>query len=309
MKQKIFKLLSFLLCMALLSTMSSCEEDLDGALTFHGTVNVIPSEVKSGSDVTVTLSNNIGDISYDNQLDLKSGNKYAIKSVTYFIDGKKVAESNKRDNSFQAIINTSRLTPGTYTVTARCESGFKDFIITDDIVAGNLTILQDYTKTDHCDLICGYMFSEDVLKFLEPLITVYVDGLDPIEIPVTKEDMISAENSLKFTSTTVSMSPKSNYYCWKGIQIPQKNIQGHITVTYKEKFEDYSEFEPYKDDYIFSSKPFVYAYAVNRGSEGSINLNMLSVIDITIGEKMSIEKAIQSIINSKDNTIEFNTNK
>lgn len=166
---------------------------------------------------------------------------------------------------------------------------------------------RNLSKVDHTDLVFGYAFSEDLLTFLEPTIMVYIDGKDPIEIPVTEGDMVSSNENIQFNSLAVKITRNDLYYCWKGLQVAD-SASGYMEMKFKEKYEDYSQFEGMEDIFDLESSPFVYTDFVEAGAN-KISLHTLTMINLSIGGKPSIENQIQSIINTDTKPITFNSAK
>lgn len=84
------------------------EEEIKGSTTFYGKVVVNPSAAKQNENVTFSIGE--GGFSSDNvSVGISSSTtingKDVIKSVSYFIDGTKVAESSDKANKYSVSYN------------------------------------------------------------------------------------------------------------------------------------------------------------------------------------------------------------
>lgn len=111
--------------------------EVSGSISISGKVDVSPSIAKVGDEVTITI------LGIDDFLKGSSTNingKETLKSIVYYIDGDEISESSDRVSKFTIKYKVSELAVGAHTVTARCESNFKDVVIKENISSGSLTI-------------------------------------------------------------------------------------------------------------------------------------------------------------------------
>ena len=123
----------------------SCDDDdeLKGSSIFYGKVVVNPSTVKQNEYVTFSIGE--GGFSSDN---VSAGigssttinGKDVVKSVSYFIDGTKVAESSDKANQYSISYKIENMSIGNHVVTAKCSSNFKNYTIEEHITQGELTV-------------------------------------------------------------------------------------------------------------------------------------------------------------------------
>ena len=123
----------------------SCDDDdeLKGSSTFYGKVVVNPSTVKQNEYVTFSIGE--GCFSSDNVSVCVSSSttingKNVVKSVSYFIDGTKVAESSDKANQYSISYKIENMSIGNHVVTAKCSSNFKNYTIEEHITQGELTV-------------------------------------------------------------------------------------------------------------------------------------------------------------------------
>lgn len=123
----------------------SCDDDdeLKGSSTFYGKVVVNPSTVKQNEYVTFSIGE--GGFSSDNvSVGVSSSTtingKNVVKSVSYFIDGTKVAESSDKANQYSISYKIENMSIGNHVVTAKCSSNFKNYTIEEHITQGELTV-------------------------------------------------------------------------------------------------------------------------------------------------------------------------
>lgn len=122
-------------------SLTSCDKT-EGSISFSGKVEVSPSLVKVGDEVTFSIdqSKSLGGITINNESSIIINGKEVVKSVVYYIDGTEIAESTDKENGYVATYVVSGFTVGTYSVTAHCKSNFKDVEINESISFGILTI-------------------------------------------------------------------------------------------------------------------------------------------------------------------------
>ena len=120
---------------------ASCDKT-EGSVSFSGKVEVTPSVARIGDDVTFCIGKlfSVGGVttSYDNSTTING--KEVVKSVVYYIDGNEINESSDKGNGYTLKYKVSGLSVGSHTVTAHCNSNFKDIEIVEAISSGTLTI-------------------------------------------------------------------------------------------------------------------------------------------------------------------------
>lgn len=119
------------------------EDEIKGSTTFYGKVVVNPTSVKQNENVIFSIGE--GGFSSDNvSIGISSSTtingKDVIKSVSYFIDGTKVAESSDKANKYSVSYNVENISIGNHVVTAKCSSNFKNYTIEEHITQGEFTV-------------------------------------------------------------------------------------------------------------------------------------------------------------------------
>ena len=142
MKKYLFALTAILFGMFVLV---SCDDDdeIKGSTTFHGKVIVNPLSVKQNENITFCIGE--GGFSSDNvSVGISSSTtingKDVIKSVSYFIDGTKVAECSDKANKYSVSYNVENISIGNHVVTVKCSSNFKNYTIEEHITQGEFTV-------------------------------------------------------------------------------------------------------------------------------------------------------------------------
>lgn len=123
----------------------SCDNDdeIKGSTTFYGKVVVSPSTVKLNENVTFSIGE--GGFSSDNvSVGISSSTtingKDVVKSVSYFIDGAKVAESSNKANQYSISYKIENISIGNHVVTAKCSFNFKNYTIEEHITQSELIV-------------------------------------------------------------------------------------------------------------------------------------------------------------------------
>lgn len=113
-----------------------------GSVSFSGKVNVSPTTVKVGDEVTFSIDNSfsIGNISGSIESSTTINGKDVVKCVVYYIDGDEIGKSSDKNNKYALKYKVSELTVGNHNVTAHCESNFKNIEIAESISSGTLII-------------------------------------------------------------------------------------------------------------------------------------------------------------------------
>lgn len=119
------------------------EDEIKGSTTFYGKVVVNPASVKQNENVIFSIGE--GGFSSDNvSVGISSSTtingKDVIKSISYFIDGTKVAESSDKANKYSVSYNVENISIGNHVVTAKCSSNFKNYTIEEHITQGEFTV-------------------------------------------------------------------------------------------------------------------------------------------------------------------------
>lgn len=119
------------------------EDEIKGSTTFYGKVVVNPTSVKQNENVIFSIGE--GGFSSDNvSVGISSSTtingKDVIKSISYFIDGTKVAESSDKANKYSVSYNVENISIGNHVVTAKCSSNFKNYTIEEHITQGEFIV-------------------------------------------------------------------------------------------------------------------------------------------------------------------------
>lgn len=142
MKKYLFALTALLFGMFVLVSCDK-EDEIKGSTTFYGKVVVNPTSVKQNENVIFSIGE--GGFSSDNvSVGISSSTtingKDVIKSISYFIDGTKVAESSDKANKYSVSYNVENISIGNHVVTAKCSSNFKNYTIEEHITQGEFTV-------------------------------------------------------------------------------------------------------------------------------------------------------------------------
>lgn len=137
------KIFVFSVIMLLLTSLvfTSCDnDDFEGSTTFYGKVILSPSSTKNGEQITFKIGNFDVSNSVSIGTSVEINGKNVVKSVSYYVDGKKVAESSDKDNGYSVKYVVSNLFVGIHEVTAHCTSNFKHYTIEEKITATTLQV-------------------------------------------------------------------------------------------------------------------------------------------------------------------------
>lgn len=142
MKKYLFALTAILFGMFVLVSCDK-EDEIKGSTIFYGKVVVNPTSVKQNENVIFSIGE--GGFSSDNvSVGISSSTtingKDVIKSISYFIDGTKVAESSDKANKYSVSYNVENISIGNHVVTAKCSSNFKNYTIEEHITQGEFTV-------------------------------------------------------------------------------------------------------------------------------------------------------------------------
>lgn len=142
MKKYLFALTAILFGMFVLVSCDK-EDEIKGSTTFYGKVVVNPASVKQNENVIFSIGE--GGFSSDNvSVGISSSTtingKDVIKSISYFIDGTKVAESSDKANKYSVSYNVENIAIGNHVVTAKCSSNFKNYTIEEHITQGEFIV-------------------------------------------------------------------------------------------------------------------------------------------------------------------------
>ena len=119
------------------------EDEIKGSTTFYGKVVVNLTSVKQNENIIFSIGE--GGFSSDNvSVGISSSTtingKDVIKSISYFIDGTKVAESSDKANKYSVSYNVENISIGNHVVTAKCSSNFKNYTIEEHITQGEFIV-------------------------------------------------------------------------------------------------------------------------------------------------------------------------
>jgi len=142
MKKYLFALTAILFGMFVLVSCDK-EDEIKGSTTFYGKVVVNPTSVKQNENIIFSIGE--GGFSSDNvSVGISSSTtingKDVIKSISYFIDGTKVAESSDKANKYSVSYNVENISIGNHVVTAKCSSNFKNYTIEEHITQGEFIV-------------------------------------------------------------------------------------------------------------------------------------------------------------------------
>lgn len=142
MKKYLFALTAILFGMFVLVSCDK-EDEIKGSTTFYGKVVVNPTSVKKNENIIFSIGE--GGFSSDNvSVGISSSTtingKDVIKSISYFIDGTKVAESSDKANKYSVSYNVENISIGNHVVTAKCSSNFKNYTIEEHITQGEFIV-------------------------------------------------------------------------------------------------------------------------------------------------------------------------
>ena len=124
---------------------ASCDDDeeIKGSTTFYGNVIVNPSAAKPNEEVSFSIGEgkfSAGNVSVGISTSTTINGKEIVKSVSYFVDGDKVAESSDKANKYAATYRVGNISSGSHAVTAKCSSNFKNYTIEEHITQGELIV-------------------------------------------------------------------------------------------------------------------------------------------------------------------------
>ena len=142
MEKYLFALTAILFGMFVLVSCDK-EDEIKGSTTFYGKVVVNPTSVKQNENIIFSIGE--GGFSSDNvSVGISSSTtingKDVIKSISYFIDGTKVAESSDKANKYSVSYNVENISIGNHVVTAKCSSNFKNYTIEEHITQGEFIV-------------------------------------------------------------------------------------------------------------------------------------------------------------------------
>lgn len=145
----------------------------------------------------------------------------------------------------------------------------------------------------------GYAYSDDLLKFLTPTITIALDGQEPVTYTIKDGNNNTAEDKISYAGISLSVSPKWAKIWWLG-SIYNTAQKGSITISYERKDIDYSAYDELgiTSSLNLLSKPFV-----DKTTSAS-TISIHNWISITIGS-WSLEDIIDNIVSSPSNTVTF----
>lgn len=127
--------------------MISCSDSdswsIEGSATFYGRVVITPSSVSNNDLISFEIgawdiTNSDASVSIGTSIEINGKN--IIKSVEYYIDGQKVAESSDKDNLYKTNYKVENLSIGEHEVSAHCISNFKNYNIKEYIKCAVLAI-------------------------------------------------------------------------------------------------------------------------------------------------------------------------
>ncbi len=155
---------------------------------------------------------------------------------------------------------------------------------------------------DKYQYVFGYVYSEDLLKFLTPTITVTLEGTAPVKYTIEDGNHSSTEDRINYGDLSIVMATDSASVWWIGQSFSAEQ-KGDIQITYERKDVDYSLYDDVDISSLYNlmSKPFV---DQSRGSL-TISTHAWTMITIPIGGGLKLEEIIDNIVKSSSNKIAF----
>lgn len=142
MKKYLFALTAILFGMFVLVSCDK-EDEIKGSTTFYGKVVVNPTSLKQNENVIFSIGEegfSSDNVSVGISSSTTINGKDVIKSISYFIDGTKVAESSDKANKYSVSYNVENISIGNHVVTAKCSSNFKNYTIEEHITQGEFIV-------------------------------------------------------------------------------------------------------------------------------------------------------------------------
>ncbi len=124
----------------------SCDDEVEVvkvSSTFYGKVILNSSSAKLNGNVSLSIGEagfSSSFVSVGVSTSTLINGKDVVKSISYFIDGNKVAESSDKDNKYTVSYRVENISLGKHVVTAKCSSNFKNYTIEDYITYGELMV-------------------------------------------------------------------------------------------------------------------------------------------------------------------------
>lgn len=203
MKAKLRFSLSILVISILTPFLFSCSDDQDGdkiRITIDAKINVDTCSVKQGENITFTLEGITYRIGNDLTTTLPP-DEGLIRYVTYYVDGKEVGTSYDMANNFALEYTVGRLSAGTHQISAHCESGNDNYLLTRVIQRASFTVVdKDKDANAKVDLTYSYSCEEDLLNFVTPKLT-YTDE--------------TGEHTIVLDETCMTSSAYAYCYCYE----------------------------------------------------------------------------------------------
>lgn len=139
-KNIIFAVISALM---MVSCGDSDSWSIEGSTTFYGRVVITPSSVSNNELISFEIGAwdiTTADISVSIGTSTEINGKNIIKSVEYYIDGQKVAESSDKDDLYKVNYKVENLSIGEHEVSAHCVSNLNNYHIEEYIKNAVLTV-------------------------------------------------------------------------------------------------------------------------------------------------------------------------
>lgn len=109
-----------------------------GSFPIFGIVTATPQTSKNGDAIQLSIEEAKLLISVETSVN----GKELKTTITYFIDGEKVAESTDRDNKYQCTYTVKGLSVGYHEITAHCTTNFKGYDVEEHLTSGKLEIVE-----------------------------------------------------------------------------------------------------------------------------------------------------------------------
>lgn len=141
--------------------------------------------------------------------------------------------------------------------------------------------------------VFAYVFSDDLLKFVTPVITIDYDGAESKVYTINQGNIASAENGITYSSMSIYVTPVWSKIWWIGAAYT-KSMSGTLTVTYEKKDVDYSNYNASELNLI--NEAFVDSTIVKSNVISSSSKYHM-YISLSIGNnKKSLEEVIDEIV-------------
>jgi hypothetical protein len=124
--------------LSLVCLFSACPDpEVSGTYPIMGTITATPQTAKNGDVIQLSLGGNLAVT-----MGASVNGKELVTTLSYYIDGEKVAESTDWEKGYQCTYTVKDLSVGSHEITAHCTANFKDYEIIENLTPGTLEILE-----------------------------------------------------------------------------------------------------------------------------------------------------------------------